>query len=68
MTLSLALSAAQAATYNSLNETLAEDSGTGPSLAAYGGTLAPGGGYYFGVDQGLSLSGTGIFDNYSIVI
>ena len=69
MTLSLALSAAQAATYNySLNGTLAEDSGTGPSLAAYGGTLAPGGGYYFGVDQGLSFSGTGIFDNYSIVI
>jgi hypothetical protein len=60
-------STAQATTYNySLNGTLAV--GTGPSLVAYGGTLGPGGGYYFGVDQGLSLSGTGIYDNYSIDI
>ena len=67
--LSGANSAAQATTYNySLNGTLAEDSGTGPSLVAYGGTLAPGGGYIFGMQQGLSLSGTGTYDVYSIDI
>ena len=67
--LTTANSVAQAATYNySLNGTLAEDSGTGPSLVAYGGTFAPGGGYIFGVQQGLSLSGTGIYDDYSIAI
>jgi len=60
---------AQAITYNySLNGTLAEDNGIGPSLVAYGGSFAPGGGYIFGVQQGLSLSGTGIYDSYSIDI
>jgi hypothetical protein len=60
---------AQAITYNySLNGTLAEDNGIGPSLVAYGGSFASGGGYIFGVQQGLSLSGTGIYDSYSIDI
>jgi hypothetical protein len=67
--LSGAISQAQAITYNySLNGTLAEDSGNGPSLVAYGGTFAPGGGYIFGVQQGLSLNGTGVYDSYSIAI
>jgi hypothetical protein len=39
----------------------------GPSLVSYGGTIGPNG-YTFGVQQGLSLSGTGAFDNYSIHI
>jgi hypothetical protein len=39
----------------------------GPSLVPHGGTLGPDG-YTFGVQQGLSLSGTGIFDVYSIDI
>src|SRR5262245_49883542 len=47
------------------NNTLAEANG-GPSLVSYGGTLSQG--YTFGVLQGLSLSGTGIFDVYSIDI
>ena len=42
------------------NNTLADANG-GPSLVSYGGTLSNG--YTFGVQQGLSLSGTGIFDN-----
>ena len=49
-----------------LNGTLAENNG-GPSLIAYGGTLGPSG-YNFGVNQGLSLSGTGISDIYTINI
>jgi len=49
-----------------LNGTLAENNG-GPSLVDYGGTLGPNG-YFFGVNQGLSLSGTGISDVYSIEI
>jgi hypothetical protein len=47
------------------NNTLADANG-GPSLVSYGGTLNQG--YTFGVLQGLSLSGTGIFDVYSIDI
>jgi hypothetical protein len=47
------------------NNTLADANG-GPSLVSYGGTLSNG--YTFGVQQGLSLSGTGIFDVYSIDI
>ena len=47
------------------NNTLADVNG-GPSLVSYGGTLSNG--YTFGVQQGLSLSGTGIFDVYSIDI
>jgi hypothetical protein len=47
------------------NNTLADANG-GPSLVSYGGTLSQG--YTFGVLQGLSLSGTGIFDVYSIDI
>jgi len=47
------------------NNTLADANG-GPSLVSYGGTLSNG--YAFGVQQGLSLSGTGIFDVYSIDI
>ena len=59
-----AISPARAIAYNySLDGTLAEDSGTDPWLVAYDGTLAPGGGYIFGVQQGLSLSGTGAYDN-----
>jgi hypothetical protein len=50
----------------SLNGTLAEDSGNGPPLVAYGGTPAPTG-FNFGVNQGLSLS-TGAFGEYSIDI
>jgi hypothetical protein len=60
---------ASAVTYNySLNGTYAEDNGNGPSLVSYGGSFAPGGGYNFGLQQGLSLSGTGIYDSYSIAI
>jgi hypothetical protein len=47
------------------NNTLADANG-GPSLVSYGGTLSNG--YYFGVNKGLSLSGTGAFDVYSIDI
>jgi len=47
------------------NNTLAEANG-GPSLVSYGGTLSNG--YSFGVNKGLSLSGTGAFDVYSIDI
>ena len=47
------------------NNTLAKANG-GPSLVSYGGTLSHG--YTFGVQQGLSLSGTGAFDAYSIDI
>jgi hypothetical protein len=49
-----------------LNGSYAESNG-GPSLVPNGGTLGPDG-YTFGVQQGLSLSGTGIFDAYSIEI
>jgi hypothetical protein len=57
---------ATTATYTySLDGTLAEDSGSGPSLVAYGGTLTSSG-YYFGPNMGLSLS-NGINPNaYSI--
>src|SRR5215813_11138627 len=47
------------------NNTLAEANG-GPPLVSYGGTLSNG--YHFGVNKGLSLSGTGAFDVYSIDI
>ena len=47
------------------NNTLADANG-GPSLVSYGGTLSNG--YYFGINKGLSLSGTGAFDVYSIDI
>ena len=49
-----------------LNGSLAESNG-GPSLVSYGGTLSSSG-YFFGINQGLSLSGTGAFDVYSIDI
>ena len=63
------ITTAQAITCNySLNGTPAEDSGLGPSLVSYGGTFASGGGYIFGKQQGLSLSGTGAYDSYSIDI
>ena len=70
-----ATSIAGAATFTyELNGSYAESNG-GPSLVPYGGTLGPdsatgvrGIGYNFGVQQGLSLSGTGIFDVYSIDI
>jgi hypothetical protein len=51
----------------SLNGTLAEDSGSGPSLVAYGGTLTPSG-YYFGPNTGLSLSNAINTNVYSIDI
>jgi hypothetical protein len=41
------------------NNTLAEANG-GPPLVSYGGTLNNG--YHFGINTGLSLSGTGILD------
>jgi hypothetical protein len=56
-----------------LNGSYAESNG-GPSLVPLGGTLGPDSntglrqGYTFGVNEGLSLSGTGIFDAYSIDI
>src|SRR5262245_49511519 len=49
-----------------LNGSLAEING-GPSLESYGGTLEPTG-YRFGVNHGLSLSGTEISEVYSIEI
>jgi len=49
-----------------LNGSYAESNG-GPSLVPLGGTLGPTG-YTFGVNTGLSLSGTGAFDVYSIDI
>jgi hypothetical protein len=60
-------SSAHATTFTYLldNNTLADANG-GPSLVSYGGTLNNG--YTFGVQQGLSLSGTGAFDVYSIDI
>ena len=61
-------SAVQAATTTytySLNGTLAEDSGSGPSLVAYGGTLTSSG-YYFGPNMGLSLSNAINPNAYSI--
>jgi hypothetical protein len=51
----------------SLNNTLSEDSASGPSLTAYGGTLTPSG-YYFGPNMGLSLSNAINPDVYSIDI
>jgi len=59
------IAAADTFTYQ-LNGTYAESNG-GPSLVPYGGTLGPTG-YTFGVQQGLSLSGSGAFDSYSIDI
>jgi hypothetical protein len=50
-----------------LNGSLTESSG-GPSLVSDGGALGTTGGYYFGQNKGLSLSGTGAFDSYSIDI
>src|SRR5262245_59225810 len=47
--------------HNNLNDT------SGPPLVSYGGALTPSG-YFFGVDQGLSLSGSGAFNVYSIDI
>src|SRR5262249_52368152 len=60
-------SSAHATTFTYLldNNTLA-DANEGPSLVSLGGTLSDG--YQFGVNQGLSLSGTGAFDVYSIDI
>jgi hypothetical protein len=49
-----------------LNGSYAESNG-GPSLVPLGGTLSATG-YTFGVNEGLSLSGTGISDAYSIDI
>jgi hypothetical protein len=59
------IAAADTFTYQ-LNGSYAESNG-GPSLVPYGGTLGPTG-YTFGVQLGLSLSGTGAFDSYSIDI
>jgi hypothetical protein len=52
-------------TYNLNNRLTAQDGD--PPLVSYGGTVGHTG-YTFGVQQGLSLSGTGIFDVYSIDI
>src|SRR5262249_52993795 len=49
-----------------LNGSYAESNG-GPSLVPLGGTLGSTG-YAFGVNEGLSLSGTGAFNVYSIDI
>jgi hypothetical protein len=59
------IAAADTFTYT-LNNTLAEANG-GPSLVSYGGTLGSTG-YTFGAQQGLSFSGTGPFEGYSIDI
>jgi hypothetical protein len=74
MMLTGAASIARADTFTyELNGSYAESNG-GPSLVPYGGTLGPDSntglrqGYTFGVNEGLSLSGTGIFDAYSIAI
>jgi hypothetical protein len=62
-----AASIAGAATFTyELNGSYAETNG-GPSLIPYGGTLGSTG-FTFGVNEGLSLSGTGISDAYSIDI
>jgi hypothetical protein len=61
-------SAAHAITFTySLDGSFAEDSNSGPSLVPQGGTLGPTG-YSFGPNTGLSLSGTGVLDEYSISI
>ena len=66
------IAAADTFTYE-LNGSFAE-SKAGPSLVPLGGTLGPDSntglrqGYTFVVNEGLSLSGTGIFDAYSIHI
>ena len=66
------IAAADTFTYE-LNGSFAESNG-GPSLVPNGGTLGPDSvtglhqGYTFGVNTGLSLSGTGISDAYSIDI
>src|SRR3974390_619398 len=68
--LTTANSAADAATTAftySLNNTLTEDSGSGPSLVAYGGTLTSAG-YFFGPNTGLSLSNAVNPNAYSIDI
>jgi hypothetical protein len=52
-------------TYNLNNSLKAQDGD--PQLVSYGGTVGHTG-YTFGVQQGLSLSGTGILDVYSIEI
>lgn len=51
----------------SLNGTLAEDSGNGPALVAYGGALSATG-FDFSGNEGLSLSGVGTSLEYSIDI
>ena len=67
MMLASAASIAVADTFTyELNGSYAESNG-GPSLVPYGGTLTPNG-YNFGINEGLSLSGTGAFDVYSIDI
>ena len=63
---SAADAATTAFTY-SLNNTLTEDSGSGPSLVAYGGTLTSAG-YFFGPNTGLSLSNAVNPNAYSIDI
>jgi hypothetical protein len=68
------IAAADTFTYE-LNGSYAESNG-GSSLVPYGGTLGPDGitgglrgiGYNFAAQQGLSLSGIGIFDVYTIAI
>jgi hypothetical protein len=62
--LALALPTAHASTliYN-LNGSYAATNPHGPSLVPYGGTLGSTG-YYFGVNEGLGLSGTGAFDSF----
>lgn len=64
--LSIVFTAQAASFLYDLNGSLAEASGA-PSLVAQGGTLGVTG-YNFGPNTGLSLSGTGAFDEYSIEI
>jgi hypothetical protein len=67
MMLAGAASSARADKFNyNLNNRLTGQGGD-PPLVSYGGTVGHTG-YTFGVLQGLSLSGTGIFDVYSINI
>jgi hypothetical protein len=66
---SITAAQANSVTYNyGLVGTLAEDSGSGPSLVSHGGTLGPTGYTFPAPQEGLSLSGTGAYDSYSIDI
>src|SRR5262245_12764684 len=66
MLLGVASSARANSFFYFLDNNTRADANGGPSLVSYGVTLSNG--YYFGANKGLSLSGTGAFDSYSIDI